>query len=453
MMTRGNRIFLAKAAVIVAVPVLLYAYAEGPPPGLSGVPGEYGTCTYCHSPGGGGSGSVKVSFPNGLTYAAGVTQHLTVTVSDPVQQRWGFQLTARQSSNSTAQAGSFTPGSDGYTQTVCADTAFQNAVAGPCTSAQPLEYIEHTWNGTRTGQQGSADFTFDWTPPSTAAGNIIVYVVGNAANGDGNTGGDYIYATTYTLKPASAANKPAIASSAGVVNGASFQAGICAGAWVTIEGTKLANSSRTWRTSEIVNGKLPTQLEGVSVQINGKTAFVEYISPTQINVQAPSDTAVGPVNVQVTNNGVTSDPVTAQLQAASPALFLWKGKYAVATRADYSWVGPPNLFPSATTVPAKPGDIVILWGTGFGATNPAVPGGVIPASVNSGKVGNVIKPPTVLIGGITAKVLSAVLSPQNAGLYQIAITMPANVGPGDQSVVVESAGFHSPSGVYINVAQ
>ncbi len=68
-------------------------------------------------------------------------------------------------------------------------------------------------------------------------------------------------------------------------------------------------------------------------------------------------------------------------------------------------------------------------------------------------MGNVIKPPSVLIGGITAKVISAVLSPQNAGLYQIAVTMPANVGPGDQSVVVESAGFHSPSRVYINVAQ
>jgi uncharacterized protein (TIGR03437 family) len=65
----------------------------------------------------------------------------------------------------------------------------------------------------------------------------------------------------------------------------------------------------------------------------------------------------------------------------------------------------------------------------------------------------VVKTPSVLIGGITAKVISAVLSPQNAGLYQIAVIMPASVGPGDQSVVVESAGIHSPSGVYINVAQ
>ena len=180
---------------------------------------------------------------------------------------------------------------------------------------------------------------------------------------------------------------------------------------------------------------------------------MEYISPTQINVQAPSDTALGPVNVQVTNNGVTGDPVTAQLEAASPAFFLWKSKYAVATRADYSWVGPPNLFPNATTVPAKPGDVIILWGTGFGVTNPAVSAGIIPATAIPGKVGNVVKPPSVLIGGVTAKVISAVLSPQNAGLYQIAIIMPANVGTGDQSVVVESAGIHSPSGVYINVAQ
>ena len=125
----------------------------------------------------------------------------------------------------------------------------------------------------------------------------------------------------------------------------------------------------------------------------------------------------------------------------------------MATHADYSWVGPSNLFPNATTVPAKPGDVIILWGTGFGATNPAVPAGMIPSTAIAGKVGNLVKPPSVLIGGVTAKVISAVLSPQNAGLYQIAIIIPASVGTGDQSVVVESAGLHSPSGVYINPTQ
>ena len=95
---------------------------------------------------------------------------------------------------------------------------------------------------------------------------------------------------------------PAITS---VLNGASYQPGIEAGSWVMIQGTNLANTfpGRTWRSDEIVNGNLPTSLDGVSVTIDGKPAFVYYISPTQINVQAPSDTAAGAVNVVVDNNG------------------------------------------------------------------------------------------------------------------------------------------------------
>src|SRR5207247_11054884 len=117
----------------------------------------------------------------------------------------------------------------------------------------------------------------------------------------------------------------------------------------------------------------------------------------------------------------------------------WKSKYAVATRADYSWVGPSNLFPNATTVPATPGDVIILWGTGFGATNPAVPAGMIPSTAIAGKVGNLVKPPSVLIGGVTAKVISAVLSPQNAVLYHIEIIIPASVGTRAKSWVLNSA--------------
>src|SRR5271168_1426663 len=63
---------------------------------------------------------VKVTFPNGLTYTPGVSQNLVVTVADSSQGRWGFQLTARQSSSTSTQAGTFSPGADGFTQTVCA---------------------------------------------------------------------------------------------------------------------------------------------------------------------------------------------------------------------------------------------------------------------------------------------------------------------------------------------
>jgi hypothetical protein len=113
-----------------------------------------------------------------------------------------------------------------------------------------------------------------------------------------------------------------------VVNGASFQPGIEAGSWVTIKGANLANTfpGRNWRDDEVVNGNLPTSLDGVSVTIDGKPAFVYYISPTQINVQAPSDGATGAVSVVVTNNGSASAPATAQLQAAAPASFCFRGR-------------------------------------------------------------------------------------------------------------------------------
>ena len=66
------------------------------------------------------------------------------------------------------------------------------------------------------------------------------------------------------------------------------------GEWVTIYGANLASQTATW------NGDFPTSLGGTSVQINGRSAYLMYVSPTQINLQAPDDTATGTVSVTVT---------------------------------------------------------------------------------------------------------------------------------------------------------
>jgi uncharacterized protein (TIGR03437 family) len=233
-----------------------------------------------------------------------------------------------------------------------------------------------------------------------------------------------------------------------VVNGASFEAGIAPGSWVTIQGTNLArtNPGRTWRSDEIVNGNLPTVLDGVSVTINGKPAYVYYISPTQVNVQAPSDTTQGPVNIIVTNNGISSAPATAQLQTLSPAFFLYGGgSYAIATRyPDNARVGNPNKIPD--TVAAQPGDVLILWGTGFGPTDPTTPAGVV---VNSAATAQTL--PAVTVGGVAVNVIGTALSPGSAGLYQVAIQLPASLPAGDVTVQASSGGLQSPSNVKINV--
>ena len=449
-MAPGTLTRIAQAAAIGTVlPVLLMAYLGGLDAGVAGVP-EEDSCTDCHR-GAAGQGSVTVTFPGAHTYTPGAKQHLVVNIADPVQRRWGFQLTVRQASSSSTQAGTFTPGADGYTQLVCTQTNFRSQAFGDtcATNGMALQYIEHTESGSRLGTIGAVTFEFDWTPPANDMGDLLVYIAALAANGDGTPMGDHTYTARYTVSSASAgpAPQPSIASG-GVFNAASFQPGVSAGSWVTIQGSNLAGNTRSWSQSDFAGDALPTQLDGVSVTIDGKPAYVAYISPAQINVQAPADSALGPVAVAVTFKGSTSAPGTALLQAVSPGFFLWSGKYAVATRPDFSLVAPAGLLPGVTTVPAKPGESIVLWGTGFGATTPAVAPGVIPPA---NPLANLANPITVTIGNAAATIVDAAISPGNPGLYQIAVQIPATVPDGDLPVAAQVSGVQSSSNVLLNV--
>jgi uncharacterized protein (TIGR03437 family) len=442
-MTRRHLKCLAYSAFFASIPIRLYADAEGPPPGFSGVPGELGTCVSCHS-GGLGSGSVTVTFPNGLTYSPGLSQNLVVTVADSSQQRWGFELTARQSSSTNKQAGTFTPGPDHFTQTVCAtlDT-FQPALC----SSSTVEYIEQTLAGTRNGTTGSATFQFTWTPPATSSGNVTVYVAANAANGDGTPLGDHIYTANYTLTPAVSSSSPTITAN-GVVNGASFQSGIVPGSWATIQGSNLSPVTDSW-DNFIVDGKLPTTVDGVSVNVGGAPAYVYYVSPSQINFIVPEDKS-GPQPVTVKNAAGTSAAETVTVKSFGPAFFGWPNNQVVATRQDFTLAAANGTFAGTTTVPAKPGDTIILWGTGFGSTIPAAPVGIeTPSSVTY----NTSTLPTIDIDKVPAKVLGAALAPGFAGLYQVAIEVPSSLGNGDWPIVATIGGVSSPNGIVLTVQE
>jgi uncharacterized protein (TIGR03437 family) len=433
--------------LLAVPPGILSAYSSGPDYGYAGAPGEP-TCSSCHGDSS-GSGNVTVTFPDALTYTPGAAQHLLVTISDAAQKRWGFELTARPADSATMSGGVFTPGSDGFTQLVCTSSSYQFGQFGSACSGSsryPQQYIEQTSSGSRPGQAGSAQFAFDWTPPANATGNMVIYVAANAANNNGSDTGDHIYMSTYTLTPA-ATNLP-IVSANGVVNAAGFQASISSGSWVAIEGSNLSATTRLWAASDFVNGALPIQLDNVKVTIDNKPAFVEYISPALVNVLAPADASTGPVAVQVTNPNGTSQTVMANLQTVSPAFFLWNGTYAAATRPDYSLVVPPNLFQGAVTMPARPADVIVLWGTGFGPTSPVVPAG---QNTPSDQLYNTAGKVTVLIGNIQANVLAAVLTPGNAGLYQIAVQIPPNVPASDLAIVAQINGVQSPSSVFLTV--
>ena len=238
-------------------------------------------------------------------------------------------------------------------------------------------------------------------------------------------------------------------SANGVANGASFQPGIVPGSWATIRGSNLSPVTDTW-DNFIVDGKLPTVVDGVSVTVGFGPAYVYYVSPTQINFIVPPDIS-GQQPVTVKTPSGTSAAVTVQVNSFGPAFFGWPNNHVVTTRQDFSWAVKNGTFPGTTTTPAKPGDTIILWGTGFGSTIPAAPAGIATPSSPGGY--NTATKPIVEIDNVAATVDGAALAPGLAGLYQVAIQVPTTLGDGDWPVVATIGGVSSPSGMVLTVQQ
>jgi uncharacterized protein (TIGR03437 family) len=239
---------------------------------------------------------------------------------------------------------------------------------------------------------------------------------------------------------------PSVPTISKAVNGASFQAPIVPNAWATLQGTSLAGTTDTWANA-IVNGRLPTTLDGVSVMVGGKPAYLYYISTGQINLVVP-DVSPGAQPVVVTNSAGTSAAFTANVAQYSPGFFAWPNNQSVATRQDFSWAVKNGTFAGTTTAAAKAGDTVILWGTGFGPTIPAAPIGVVTPSDQTYSTTTL---PGVTVGGVSATVYGAALTPGFAGLYQIAIQVPPTLGNGDWPVVATIGGAQSPSGIVLTI--
>ena len=247
----------------------------------------------------------------------------------------------------------------------------------------------------------------------------------------------------YTLVDNPAPTRPTLVSMAGVSNAATLHAGAAGGSWVTIFGDGLSSSTRTWRTSEVSAGKLPESLDDVSVRINNQAAPVYYISPKQLNVLAPEPVADGNVQVTVTNASGTSDAVSVNLRRFMPGFFQFPGENAAAVRADGTLIGPAGLIGGARTVPARPGDVLLLFGTGFGPTSPPVAANeVVPAPVQTA---NTVR---VRIDAQDVPVAFAGLT--SAGLYQLNITVP-DLPDGDYPVVAEVAGVRTAKFVKLRI--
>jgi uncharacterized protein (TIGR03437 family) len=244
------------------------------------------------------------------------------------------------------------------------------------------------------------------------------------------------------LRIAEPALLPAI-TPAGIVPGT-----IQPGEWVSIYGTNLASGSATW------TGNFPTSLGGTSVTIDGKPAYLSFASPGQINLQAPNDPVTGTVPVVVTT-ATGSATSTVALAQFGPSFFLLDAKHVagIILRPDgrgaygggaYDIIGPTGTSLGYRAVAAKAGDTIELFGTGFGPTTPAVPAGQAFSGAAS-----TTNPVTLRINNVSVTPTFAGLS--GAGLYQLNLTVPSGLGPGDVSLQASVGGVVTPSGVVISL--
>jgi uncharacterized protein (TIGR03437 family) len=252
-----------------------------------------------------------------------------------------------------------------------------------------------------------------------------------------------LYVTAYFVGPPTPASGPVITL---VANAEGESPIIAPNTWVEIKGVGLAppGDTRIWQASDFAGNQMPTQLDHVSATVNGKNAYVYYISPTQINILTPPDAMSGPVSVVVTNNGIASAAFTAQAQALSPSFFVFNGgPYVAATHADGSLLGLLSLYPGSTT-PAKPGETIVLYANGFGPTSAPVISGSIFQS------GTLSPQPVVQIGGVNAGVTFAGLN-NIPGEFQFNVVVPSSLPDGDQSITAVYNGLATQPGTLITI--
>ena len=443
-----KKTIINSALIVLAIaPPILYSFYYGPDPGYTGAPGDNPTgcvASSCHvGTVNSGPGSVTITAAGGTTYTPGQTQQISIKVTDPTMKKYGFQLSARVDSDPTMQsAGTFNVGSDGFTQLVDCTTPGDTPYATACPAGNSLIWIEQTLFGFQAAKNRtpSYTYTFTWTPPATNVGTVTLYAAGNA--GDGNTvipTGTNVYMTKAQFCP-TGGDAPGIRTS-GINPNDSSSTSIQAGSWVSIYGNNLAATTAQW------TGNFPTSICGTSVTVDNKPAYLSYVSPGQINLQVPDDTNTGTVNVTVNSPGgsvtqavtlATYSPAWALLDATHVAGIILRGGGA------YDIIGPTGSSLGYPTVAAKAGDQVVIFGVGFGPTNPHVAAG----QAYSGAA--------PITGSLQMTINSTAVTPSfsgmsSAGLYQFNVTIPAGLGTGDVPLTAIVGGASTQTGVVISL--
>jgi uncharacterized protein (TIGR03437 family) len=190
---------------------------------------------------------------------------------------------------------------------------------------------------------------------------------------------------------------------------------------LSVFGSQLAPS-----TNSAGSVPLPISMAGVAATVNGVAAPLYYVSPQQVNIQIPYETAVSTTaTVTINNNG----QVTTQSFLMAPSA--------------------PGIFTNASNAPvpgtsATRGQIVTLFITGAGAVTPSIATGSAPSTATASSALPVpVEAAKVTVGGMPASIQFIGIPNGLVGVTQINYRVPGGIGLGTQPVVVSIGGVSS----------
>jgi uncharacterized protein (TIGR03437 family) len=210
---------------------------------------------------------------------------------------------------------------------------------------------------------------------------------------------------------------------------------------------EVGGRSRTAGSGDFVNGAFPQQLACIAVEIGGRRAPITYVQTDQVNFQVPAATPSGAVPlIVIANPGrpneLRSDQATVTVNNHAPAFFTFGGRSIAAQTSDFRTIADPSVLPGG--VLAQKGQVVILYGTGFGLGEPVFQAGEIP----TGTV-RLRDPVTITVGGTAlaaSDVLYAGLAPGNiTGLQQFNIRLPQSTASGNVPISITVGGVSTPT--------
>ncbi|MGC8760931.1 MAG: hypothetical protein ACP5UT_15445 [Bryobacteraceae bacterium] len=214
-------------------------------------------------------------------------------------------------------------------------------------------------------------------------------------------------------------------SQATVLNLGSGKAGeLAPNCLAVIYGENLSSATVSRLEAAPASKLMPTSLPGagVSVKVNGLLAGLEYASPNAVVFVIPPELVPGPARIVLTRNSLNGPTVQVQLREAAPSLLPLDAGWAMARRADtLEWLAEGQT--------ARPGEEVILYGTGWGALLRQPLNLLIPDSLNELRARSAVR---VVLEGMEAepdRILYAGAAPGAPGIYQIRFVLPEWSGP------------------------